>query len=361
MVRHKTVTANALRKQAVTRKTKPKSRPPASKKAGGARTKPPKDPPVRRHEAIWLDGRVPNGYWHRVQNRRLYVRWLGQQLGFRKREDWYRITTDDFKRNSGGGLFARHWNSSAVDAVKQHFPDYDWKDWLFNIAPRHFWQNPKNHRRYMKWLGQELGICDPSDWYGVTNQDFKDNRGGAFLTHYDSTVSAAIMSYLPNYDWKEWMFDKTPKGFWHERKNRKRYMIWLGKKLGFKSISDWYSVTGDDFHANYGSQYLKLYGGSPIAALRDCFPRYTWNEWMFARVPVGFWNKRENRKRYMRWLGKRLKFKRAKDWYKVRRQDFRANYAGGLLARYWSYFDVLKECIPELDWEAGSKHKRKSS
>jgi hypothetical protein len=348
MARHKTAATSVTRKQATTKKAKPKSKSPGSKK-----TKQFNDPPVRRRKAIWLDGRVPNGYWGRVENRRLYVRWLGQKLGFSKPEDWYRITTEDFKRNSGGGVLESHWNSSAIVAIKECFPDCDWKDWLFVMAPRRFWQDPRNHRRYMIWLGQELGICRPSDWYQVSNQDFKDNKGGALLLQYDSTVSTAIMSNLPNYDWKEWMFDKTPKGFWHEREHRKRYMIWLGKRLRFKSKEDWYSLTGDDFNANYGNQLLKLYHGSPIAVLKECFPRHTWNEWMFARVPVGFWNSLENRTRYMRWLERKLKFKRPKDWYKVRRHDFLANYGGGLLARYRSRFDLLKEYMPELDWEAG--------
>ena len=91
------------------------------------------NPPVRRYEAIWLDGPVPSGYWDRLEHRRLYVRWLGQKLGFRKQEDWYRISTDDFKRNSGGGVLLQHWNSSAIGAVKECFPDYDWKDWLFRL------------------------------------------------------------------------------------------------------------------------------------------------------------------------------------------------------------------------------------
>jgi hypothetical protein len=341
--------------QATTKKRALKAKATDPRKTRGTGTI---NPPEQCYEAIWLDGPVPSGYWDHLENRRLYVRWLGQKIGFRKQEDWYRISTDDFKRNSGGGLLESHWNSSAIGAVKECFPDYDWKDWLFRCAPRHFWQDTRNHRRYMKWLGQELGIRRPSDWYGVTNQDFNDNKGGAFLLHYDSTVSTAIMSYLPNYDWKEWMFSRTPKGFWRKRMNRKRYMIWLGKRLGFKHIRDWYSVTGDNFDANYGNQLLKLHDGSPIVAVRDCFPRYTWNEWMFARVSVGFWNKLENRNRYIQWLGRKLKFKEPRDWHKIRGHDFRANYGGGLLARYHSCFDLLKECIPELDWEKVVESKR---
>ena len=110
------------------------------------------DDRVWQSKAIWLDGKVPTNYWERPTNRRLYVRWLGHTLGFQSMEDWYRVTTDDFKRNHGGGVLGRYWNDSAIVAVKECFPDYDWKEWLFSLAPRHFWEDPENHRKYMQWL-----------------------------------------------------------------------------------------------------------------------------------------------------------------------------------------------------------------
>jgi hypothetical protein len=250
--------------------------------------------------------------------------------GFRKVEDWYRISTDDFKRNHGGSVLALCWGSSAIIAVKEGFPNHDWKEWLFRMTPLRFWKDPRNHRRYMRWLGQELGIRRPSDWYGVSHQDFVRHSGGGFLLCYDCTASLAIMSHLPNYDWKEWLFEPTPKGFWHKKSNRRRYMNWLGKRLDYKSLSDWYHVTNTDCAGNDGTQFLKLYRGSPIKALEDCFPSYKWNEWMFARVPFGFWDKAENRRRYIRWLATKVKIKTPKDWRKVGATDTQCRWAGFL-------------------------------
>jgi hypothetical protein len=307
---------------------------------------------VERHEAIWLDGRVPNGYWDQPANRRRYMCWLGQRLGFHSRQDWYRITTEDFKRN-GGGTVLQYWNDSAIRAVEDTYRDYDWKPWLFNFAPRHFWEDPANHQKYMQWLGEQLGIREPSDWYHVTNQDFKNHGGGGFLLQYNCTVSAAIKSYLPEFDWKEWMFDKTPKGFWQNRKNRQQYLMWLGAKLGYQTLDDWYAVTSDDFNANYGSQFLKRYGGLPLAALRDCLPRHTWHEWRFARVPAGFWGELDNCQRYVRWLGKKLKIESLRDWRRIRRRALLANFGGGLLTFYHSYWELLTKCVPGLKRETG--------
>jgi len=346
VVKCKTVTGSLGRKRNVARKAKSADKSLESSKARRVRKQPVDDSLVLGHQAIWLEGRVPNGYWDRLEHRLLYMRWLGQQLGFRKREDWYRITTNDFKRNSGNTLLRYFWHDSAICAVKECFPDYEWKDWLFAIAPRHYWKAPENHRHYMDWLGQQLGIRCPADWYRVTVQDFKDHKGEAFLIHYDSAVSLAVMNYLPDYDWKEWKFSKAPNAFWQEKKNRKRYVLWLGQELGFKKTSDWYAVTADDFNSNYGKYCLTLYGGSPVAVLRDCFPRYTWHEWMFIRVPCGFWDSLENRRRYMRWLAKKLKFRKPEDWSKVRIRDFLDNYGSSLLGRYRSYHDLMKECVP---------------
>lgn len=315
--------------------------PPKSRGGPGA------EPPVPRHEAIWLDGRVPNGYWDQPEHRRRYVRWLGQQLGVRRPQDWYRVTTDDFKNNGGGGLL-HYWHDSAVGAVQDTYPDYDWKEWLFQTAPRRFWLQRRNHRLFMEWLEKRLDIREPEDWYRVTNQDFRDHGGGAFLLHYDSTISAAIMAYRPDYDWKEWMFDKTPKGFWDQRRNRRRYLQWLEAQLGYQSPDDWYAVTTSDFAANYGNQFLKHYGGSPMAALQDCFPRRTWLEWRFARVPAGFWDNRNNCQSYIRWLGKQLKIRRVQDWRQVRRRDVVVNYGSGLLAMYHSHWALLVEFVPGL-------------
>ncbi len=308
------------------------------------------DPPVPRFQAIWLEGPVPSRYWEDSQNRRRYMRWLGQRLGYRKAEDWYKITTDDFKHNRGGAVLAHYWDSSAVAAVKEYLFRNDWEEWLFGVCPKAFWKDRFNRRRYMQWLGERLGFRDPEDWYQVTNKHFADNKGGALMLCYDSTVSAAVMDYLPDYDWKEWMFSKTPKGFWDKKKNRRRYLKWLGKRLGLKKPDDWYSVTCNDFDANYGNQLRKRYQGSTSALIKDCFPRRTWNEWMFDRVPVEFWDDRKNRRRYIQWLGRRLRIRQSKDWYRVRRRDILENYGGGLLFRYDSYLELLKECVPGLGW-----------
>lgn len=317
-------------------------------------------PPVRKLDAAWLEGRVAAGYWEESANRRRYMWWLGQRLGFKKIEDWYRVTTNDFKAHRGAGVLYAYWNSSAIAAVQETFPDYDWNEWLFRQAPLRFWGDRRNHRRYMHWLAKQLKIRRPQDWYRVSNADFEAHKGGAFLLEYNSTISAAIMAYLPRYDWKEWLFSGTPKGFWDVRRNRRRYLEWLGAQLGYKKPDDWYAITQHDFYAHRGIQFLKLYNSSPMAAVKELLPKRPWKEWMFARVPVTFWDDPQNRRRYLRWLGQRLGFKKSGDWRRIRRHHFLENCGGGLLAQYASYLDLLKEYTPPGKAASAKKKPKRS-
>ena len=89
------------------------------------------DDRVWQSKAIWLDGKVPRRFWEDPGNRRLYLEWLGHTLGFQSMEDWYRVTTDDFKRHHGAAILGSYWSDSAIVAVQECFPEYDWKEWLF--------------------------------------------------------------------------------------------------------------------------------------------------------------------------------------------------------------------------------------
>jgi hypothetical protein len=185
----------------------------------------------------------------------------------------------------------------------------------------------------------------------VTTDDFQRHRGGAFLLEYRSSVSDTIMACFPKIRWKEWLFARMPNGFWNARSARRRYMDWLGKRLGCKHLDDWYRVSLQDFRNNYGGMLLRRYRNSVAAAVMDLIPRRAWCEWKFTRVPPGFWDCLENRRRYILWLGKRLGYHSAEDWCRVRYSDFYQHCGGSLVVMYHSVWDLLQECIPEWDWE----------
>jgi hypothetical protein len=303
---------------------------------------------LRRIDPIWVHGPVPNRFWHDKSHRRDYLLWLGHKLRFKWMPDWYKLTYEDARRNCGSGVISQYWDYSEVEAVKQCFPEYDWQEWLFAKVPVGFWSLKENRRRYMQWLGQQLGFRRPQDWYAVTVRDFQQHKGGTLLVAYDCCPSAAVMDYFPRHDWKEWLFQTAPNGFWHDQMNRHRYLRWLGKRLGYRRPEDWYAIRFQDFVDHGGRECLKSYHLSPALAVKDLFPGHYWEEWRFPRVSRGFWNRLENRQQYLRWLGKQLGIRRLEDWLHVQGADFVRHCGGGLLHMMGSPYEVLRTSLPPL-------------
>jgi hypothetical protein len=224
----------------------------------------------------WLFERVSKTFWRRRENCQNYMSWLGEQLGFKKPEDWYRVTVKDFKRHHGISMLKSYSSGGSIlSAITDVFPDYPWIPWLFNRIPAGYYNDRANRLRYLRWLGNRLGFKQPEDWYQLKQRDFHRNCGEYFVYYQNGSIQAAKDLY-PNYPWKEWMFSSVPKGFWGVPENQHRYMAWLGEQLGFKKPEDWRHVRRKDFSNNYGNRLVNRYR-TLNNLLRHLLPDFDWD------------------------------------------------------------------------------------
>lgn len=228
----------------------------------------------RKPTQPWERGKVPAGYWDKLENRRRYMRWLGRQLGYLKREDWYQLTKQDFHANAGGGLLANYFGDSPQTALAELYPNSKWYCWLFRSTPQGFWQDVDNRMEYLDWLGKKLGFRTDEDWYRVTRADFHTNFGGGMLAnYYGDSVFKALNEYRPKMKWQVWLFRTVPQGYWKSKENRILYLKWLGKKVGFRRQNDWYKLTKNDFARNQGEGlFMTHYNGSRRKVLEELYP-----------------------------------------------------------------------------------------
>ncbi len=223
-------------------------------------------------------GRRSEKFWGVKKNRVAYMKWLGKQLKFKRLDDWYTISRNDFVRNCGV-TFLKTYGHSPSAAVIDCFPQRRWLPWKFLNAPNYFWAKRQNRIDYMKWLGRRLGFKAWKDWYAITKYDYVDNFGSSLLQYSGGAPSRPVVEcFSREYDWLPWCFHKTQRGYWKDRKNRVRYMNWLGKQMDHRLKKDWYSLRARDFNANYGQTLWKFYNQSAIKALRDYRPNTKWDE-----------------------------------------------------------------------------------
>jgi hypothetical protein len=222
--------------------------------------------------------------------------------------------------------------------------------WIPGPAPWRYWEDRHNRRNYLLWLGWNLGFRKMKDWYRLNSVGPLRNHVRGLLNHWPSYVDA-VRECHPEYDWQGWLFPQVPARFWEVPANRRRYLLWLGERLGFREMDDWYALTVSDLQRNCGARLCsRHWRSSPMVAVKECFPGHEWHEWLFAHVPRGFWDVRANRHQFMRWLGRQLGFRRPRDWYRICQNDIEAHGGRTLLKRCPSMYDLMQEYLPQLDW-----------
>jgi hypothetical protein len=77
-----------------------------------------------------------------------------------------------------------------------------------------------------------------------------------------------LLAVYPEYQWLPWKFDISPRNFWGNVENQRKFVEFAAKQLKIKDLSDWYNVT----HKAYIAVTLPL--------IKPGIHRYWW--WWFA-------------------------------------------------------------------------------
>ena len=66
---------------------------------------------------------VKRGTWKKVENHKIYAKWLKEKLRYENEEHWYKITLQQIHDYYGGGLLSNYYNNSPQQFVNDMFPD----------------------------------------------------------------------------------------------------------------------------------------------------------------------------------------------------------------------------------------------
>ena len=303
-------------------------------------------------EVEWLPWKLGNikGYWNDIENQKIYAKWLGETLGYKNMDDWYQLTNRLIGDNYGCGLLDSKYSSSPLMFLKGVFPEVEWLPWKLGV-PNSYWNDIENHKTYAKWLAETLGYKNMDDWYQITQALIKDNYGCGLLHKYSDSPLMFLKGVFPDVEWLPWKFGLTTRDYWDNIENHKIYANWLGERLGYKNMDDWYQITKKLIIKNHGDGLLgNKYGDSPLMFLKGVFPGVDWLPWKFGNTTRDYWNNIENHKIYAKWLAETLGYKNMDDWYKITATLIKDNYGCGLLDKYKSAKLFVMSVYPEYPW-----------
>jgi hypothetical protein len=212
------------------------------------------------------------------------IRWIEVKLGISDPSQWYHVKLSHIQQLKANVSFSGRGHN-IYDILKKIYPDFDWHIWMFDYSPIRLWQDESTKKSYFEWLKSYFNIGnDPAEWYNVLGKDFP--HFGGLIHHY--TKFEFIKSMIPDYDWKEWLFNNCPNGYWQDKNNHKKYGKWLEEQLDLTNHTDWYDVSQDDFkYFNGGSLLGMYYGGSPQLFVTTNFPEYDLDITKFKKLRKG--------------------------------------------------------------------------
>lgn len=305
--------------------------------------------PQYRWQAWRLGGPVIDGFWDDLARRRDYFAWLGGKLRVEGMEGWYGVRASDVRRNGGAGLLDRF--GGLANAMVATFPDHVWQAWRFEAVPKGFWEEGRNRRDYLDWLGEGLDVARLEDWKKVTVGQIQERGGGELLRIFNGSLARALADVYPSHSWEPWRYAAT-KEFWEDVANQRQFVDYLTREFAIQGLDDWYNVSLSEIKSRGGDSLLNLYEGSLAKLLSTLYPDHSWQTWRLDKVDSEFWSQKGNQRNYMDWLAKELGIKHLEDWYAVQASEIWKRGGYKLLDLHGhSLANALSNIFPEYRWQ----------
>ena len=206
----------------------------------------------------WKFPRPPKGYWDKKNNRIKYIKWLSKKLKIKNPPDWYKVSfAEVLNKNHGRALLGE--GRSVISILLEAYPKYKWKFWLFVRGASGIWQDRNKHKEYLKWLFKKESVNPYNETiYKITSETLRKNHGISLTREYDGYEDCIIKNF-PKAKIDKFKFNPHGVRFWINKKNRRDGLLYVGKKLAFKKINDWYGITFLDIQNIINFRYAHYY------------------------------------------------------------------------------------------------------
>ena len=240
------------------------------------------------HEWLFPSG-AKRGFFRHKKNRLRYLRWLEARLGWTTPSDWFAISADIFRENSGGGLLNSYYRNSPIAASVELYPELEPRIHEFKNVPKHHWKKITNRRRAAEAAAAKLCVEVLDDWYGVRQKDLRRLGFHGLMKFYEGSVFEMTKDLYPGHCWLPWKFGAAPNSWWKCTANRLEALRYLRSELGYTKEEDWYQIRAGDFQSrSLGGLLVTRYDNSPYLAVAELYPQYPFLPWRFRITPRAF-------------------------------------------------------------------------
>ena len=216
-------------------------------------------------------------YWDNIEHHRIFMDWFSKHNNFKSMDDWYNVSQKDITNCGAYGLLIKY-NNSVLKLVRSSFPKHEWIVWKFNSVPNGYWNNVTHQRKFLDWLGKQLGYQKMDDWYKITVEDIIQNAGLTISTKFNKSPNTMLQSIYPEHRWMIWRFETVPKGYWESddfKREVTNFIGWLSNELQIKYKEEWYHISLEQLKAVISTDVFSKFSLGKMLQL--VYPDHAWS------------------------------------------------------------------------------------
>jgi hypothetical protein len=307
---------------------------------------------IRRHSihAHKRSSSTPHHYWESEANQRSALERIGEELGVKKLEDWYNISSKQVSKKKAR-FIKTYYNGSLFKALTKLYPEYEWDPLQFAKLPQYYWNDIANQRNALDRIGKELGVQKMDDWYKITSKQVKKTKAAFIVKYYNGSLIEALKKIYPEHNWDPLQFAKLPQSYWDDELNQKKALDRIGEELGVQKMEDWYNISSTQVRQKKAS-FIKKHHNGLMEALKKHYPDYNWDPLQFLTAPKGFWQKESTKSRFrelfIKWK-EQFEIKELKDWYRIPPRKLKV-FQRVAQRIFGSVTLMLQEWFPDTNW-----------
>ena len=256
----------------------------------------------------------------------------------------------------GGQKLLDLYSNNLTELFKALYPDKE-----FSRYPQNYFKLLSNQQNFMEDLFYKLNFNSLNDWIETPKQKIVDHGGYPLLYYiFNNEKNQLLLSIYPNFPWDFNPFDKqkfSKKYFLENIENQRKFMDYLFIELNLKSIEEFSKIKIFQIRNFGGEKLLKIYKKDLNLLLSTIYPTYDWNFVTNINNSNIYFSKKDNQRKFMDNLYKKLKFQSMDDFFSIKRKQF-IRYGGLLLLRsYGDYKKLLQSIYPRYDWNFNNYHR----
>ena len=299
------------------------------------------------------------------EKRKQLIEKIFNKLNLNSLEEWYGVSRKDFYKEGGRNLLENYYNGSLRNALKEIYPEKEWKTLKFSRLPHGYFNDVNNRKDFFTQLSSSLSITSPSQWHSISNSQVIEKGGAYLLNHYyGGSIKKMVEELLPELHFSPFLHSKTSHKYFHSLSNQRDCFQHISLQMNIKKMEDWYDISVTHLFRNFKgfSTIFRLYNYSMIDTLQAIYPDYQWDIHRFKRKPQSFWLSEDNQRSFLHQLYHKRGMKSMEEWNNVKNEEIMKEGGSGLLGQYkGSLFSALQSLYPSIDWHPLNKphsHKR---